>query len=996
MDPFGTAALRDRVLAAWAASPARFREDANAEEDLARGSYRDRVVVELAQNAADAAARAGVPGRLLLRLRDGVLSAANTGAPLDAAGVEGLSTLRASAKREDDPAVTVGRFGVGFAAVLAVTDEPVVRSRTGAVRWSRREAGDLAAALPGLGEELTRRGEAVPVLRLPLPAADFVAPPPSPYDTEVVLPLRDEAAERLVRGLLDGIDDALLLTLPALAEVEVDVDGRARVLRAEERDGQGLVVVEGGRRTRWRLATRAGVADAELLADRPVEERLRPGWSVTVGVPVGEGGVPLPVPETVPRVVHAPTPTDESTALPALVVAAFPLDPSRRHVAPGALTDMLCAEVAAAYGELVAALAAAGPSALDLVPGPLPAGALDARLHEGVVAVLARTPLLPAADGSGALRPRDAVLVDGLRGAADPGALGRVVAGLPDPAWWRSDLLRRLGTRELRLVDVVDELAALAMRPSEWRTLYAALDGADRDALAALPVPLADGRLVRGPRGLLLPAGPLPPGLEALGLRVVDPEAAHPLLERLGAEEATAEALLRNPSFQAAVEAWPDDADADPGALGELVLAVVDGAFASVREQPWLGATPLPDAAGGWARADELLLPGSPVVGLLDAREDEVVSADAVDRWGANLLVRVGVREGFAVVRVEGVALEPDGLPDLDDVDGWLDACQDRLPPQDVPPVATELAAVADLELVRDQAWGPALELLAADPATREALVAPVRVVAGDGRSYDLPSYTAWWLREHARPGGRRLGDACAPGAHPAVRALLDPVPVTLDPVVLAALGLPRTVEDLLADPAGLLRRLADPEREPSAEATRAVYAGLATLDPRRVQPPERVRVPDGLGSRVVDAVDVVVADSPQWLQLGSDLVRLLPGPAALADVLDLPLAADELDHAVAGPGVAAPVPPAVREVVPGAPESYVEHEELLVGGRPVTWWVSGDGAVHAATLDGLARGVCWAAGAWDRRLLVAELVRDPGQAGELLAEEAWASSGAW
>ncbi|MGH3403816.1 MAG: hypothetical protein ACRDRJ_15155, partial [Streptosporangiaceae bacterium] len=58
-DPFGTAGLRRRVLAAWAASPARFREDANAEEDYALGGYRDRAVVELAQNAADAAARAG-------------------------------------------------------------------------------------------------------------------------------------------------------------------------------------------------------------------------------------------------------------------------------------------------------------------------------------------------------------------------------------------------------------------------------------------------------------------------------------------------------------------------------------------------------------------------------------------------------------------------------------------------------------------------------------------------------------------------------------------------------------------------------------------------------------------------------------------------------------------------------------------------------------------------------------------------------------------------
>ena len=57
-DPFGTADLRQRVLDSWTASPARFREDANAEEDHALTGYRDRLVVELAQNAADAASRA--------------------------------------------------------------------------------------------------------------------------------------------------------------------------------------------------------------------------------------------------------------------------------------------------------------------------------------------------------------------------------------------------------------------------------------------------------------------------------------------------------------------------------------------------------------------------------------------------------------------------------------------------------------------------------------------------------------------------------------------------------------------------------------------------------------------------------------------------------------------------------------------------------------------------------------------------------------------------
>ncbi|MGO1288618.1 MAG: hypothetical protein ACTMIC_08880, partial [Cellulosimicrobium funkei] len=57
-DVFGTAALRRAVLEAWRSSPTRLREDANTEEDHAHGSYRGRVVVELAQDAADAAVNA--------------------------------------------------------------------------------------------------------------------------------------------------------------------------------------------------------------------------------------------------------------------------------------------------------------------------------------------------------------------------------------------------------------------------------------------------------------------------------------------------------------------------------------------------------------------------------------------------------------------------------------------------------------------------------------------------------------------------------------------------------------------------------------------------------------------------------------------------------------------------------------------------------------------------------------------------------------------------
>ena len=321
-DPFGTARLRRGVLDAWATSPARFREDANAEEDLVLGGYRDRLVVELAQNAADAAGRAGVPGRLRLTLREGVLVAANTGAPLDAAGVESLSTLRASAKRDSE---AVGRFGVGFAAVLAVTDEPAVVGRHGGVRWSLAEARELAQDTarhsPGLGDEIRRRDGHVPLLRLPF-AAEGTAP--DPYDTVVILPLRDTAAADLAERLLGAVDDALLLALPGLEEVVVEIgDTAPRTLRRRA-DGPFTVVEDSASGvTRWRTVSAHGPLTPELLADRPVEERLRPHWSLTWAVPVDPAdGSPLR-PRTAP-VVHAPTPSDEPLGVP-----------PRRHARPG-------------------------------------------------------------------------------------------------------------------------------------------------------------------------------------------------------------------------------------------------------------------------------------------------------------------------------------------------------------------------------------------------------------------------------------------------------------------------------------------------------------------------------------------------------------------------------------------------------------------------------------------------------------------------------------
>ncbi|SHL92698.1 sacsin N-terminal ATP-binding-like domain-containing protein [Actinacidiphila paucisporea] len=1048
-DPFRTADLRQAVLTAWSASSARFREDANAEEDLALGGHRDRLIIELAQNAADAATRAGVEGRLRLTYHEAtgdapaLLAAANTGAPLDAPAVESLSTLRASAKRDEGPAA-IGRFGVGFAAVLAVSDEPAVVGRSGGVRWSLTEARALAAQVPGLAEELRRRDGHVPLLRLPLPAEGSA---PDTYDTVVVLPLRDGAAEDLAGRLLAAVDDALLLALPGLAEVVIDTPDGVRTL-SRRRTEDGDVLVEDSAApapTRWRVVGDGGALTPELLADRPVEERLRPVWSVTWAVPVADDGAPA-APRTA-DVVHAPTPTDEPLGLPALLLASLPLDPTRRHAAPGPLTDFLVERAADAYVRLLAGWRPTGAGVVDLVPGPLGKGELDAELRRRILAQLPRTPFLPRAaevppdiaeapsadvdgwDGGGplageshALRPVEAEVVEGATAQAVR-VLAEVLPTLVPSALERRPALRQLGVARLSLADAVDRLSGAERPAGWWWRLYDALAGTDADFLSGLPVPLADGRTVVGPRQVLLPvpgedsAAVDPALLARLGLRVAHPDAAHPLLEKLGAAPATPRAVLTSPQVRAAVAAsldedtaWDqDEAGLDADELADTVLSLARAAGLAPGDEPWLAALALPDDEGELAPAGELVLPGSPLESVLREGELGTLDADLAERWGEQPLTAVGVLATFALVRAEDVVLDPDDLeprdsdwaePDdvglLDAVDVWCEDVLDQLPETEVPPVATEVIGVRDLDLVDDDAWPQALALLSRPPL-RDAVTAPVRVLLPDGTTESVRPYAAWWLRDHPVLDGRRPVGLRAAGGDRLLAGLYDEAETdtAVDEQVLRALGVRTTVAALLAEPGGaaeLLGRLAEPERTVTPAQLHALYAALAELDPDQVTLPDELRaVVDG-ETVVVDAADALVADAPDLLPLSGGLA-LLPVPprlaADLAELFQVRRLSEAVDAAVTSQGEPHDVPPAVHDLLPGAPGSYVEHEELLLTGGVEVDWRYADGTLHAATVEGVAAGLAWAAGHWERRFELAALLEDPSRTEEL-ARDRW------
>ncbi|MGH3242719.1 MAG: sacsin N-terminal ATP-binding-like domain-containing protein, partial [Spirillospora sp.] len=480
--------------------------------------------------------------------------------------------------------------------------------------------------------------------------------------------------------------------------------------------------------------------------------------------------------------------------------------------------------------------------------------------------------------------------------------------------------------------------------------------------------------------------------LDVLGLRFVHPEAVHPLLGRLGAVEAGPRAVLADAAVRAAVEE-SFEAD-DPDAVAEAVLGLVSAARIDPGEEPWLSDLALPGDDGDLYPAGELLLPESPLRTLMaDDAPFGVVDGELLERWGVETLTAAGVLDGFALAKGEdvnltGLAAEAETL-ELDDEDLWSDDVLRRIGPQDLPPLVPEFLAVRDLELVDD--WAAALRVLASPP-WRAAIVDPVHVALHDGRRVAVPSYTAWWLSRHRVLDGRRPGEFRLSGDE-ALAGLYDVAPEGFDERLLLALGVRTSLADLLDEPEGaqeLVDRLGDPERNVSRAQLGGLWTALADTPPDTVvEPPDHVRtVVDG-SVELVEAADALVLDTPDVLPLlqGQPLVIAAQGrDERLAELLDLPLAGDEVPGVVQSQGEKRPVPDAVRAVLPEAPSDYLAHERLIVDGQDVPWWTR-DGEVHASGPNGLARALAWSTGNWADRLMVEAVLRAPHTLPALLNE---------
>ncbi|MEU7433714.1 DEAD/DEAH box helicase family protein [Streptomyces sioyaensis] len=239
----------DRAIASYRANPHLISEHANHEESIRVGGYANRTLLELVQNAADAMAgvsdeQGEFAGRveIVLDTESQTLYCANAGRPFSKSGLTAITHAHLSGKRGDE----IGRFGLGFKSVLAVSDAPEVFSRSVSFEFNS------PAALTELAE-ITPTARRYPVLRTATvvdPVAAFVADPilaELATWASTIVKLSHASSLGRIRREIEEFSSEFLLFAGAVREVKLRVLGADALETSHtSRDlGGGVFRIEG-------------------------------------------------------------------------------------------------------------------------------------------------------------------------------------------------------------------------------------------------------------------------------------------------------------------------------------------------------------------------------------------------------------------------------------------------------------------------------------------------------------------------------------------------------------------------------------------------------------------------------------------------------------------------------------------------------------------------------------------------------------------------------
>lgn len=391
-----------RAMGSYRANPNLVREHANLEESIRVGGYANRTLTELVQNAADALvgnSRTELysSGRIevVLNEKTGTLYCANAGRPFSADGLTTLLHAYLSSKRGDE----IGRFGLGFKSVLAVSDKPEVFSRSISVAFKSEQAEREMRALSPSAKRVPALRTATPIDANEQLAIDPVLRELAEWASTVVrLPnLRD--VDRLSNEIRNFATEFLLFAT-AVREIRLRIIGSSgyETTHRSHPVGDGWYTIETpeGASSEWLLLD--AMHQPSLEAQKEVGEAIsRDRIKVAVAMPRD------PNPRFLGR-FWSYFSLDDKTSAKAYFNAPWALNDDRTTILPNAYNDEILQKVSEMF--VHALLRVAVPNDPGKHLDYLPARARETYSHGDTVirnrvpALAASLPLIPDAEGN--------------------------------------------------------------------------------------------------------------------------------------------------------------------------------------------------------------------------------------------------------------------------------------------------------------------------------------------------------------------------------------------------------------------------------------------------------------------------------------------------------------------------------------------------------------------------------------------------------------------
>lgn len=635
-----------RVLETYRADSARVRQDANIERSIVEGAYAKRQLFELLQNAADASR--GTNGRCEVVLTDATLYVANNGDPVSTAGVRALMATHDSVKRDEQ----IGRFGLGFKSLLAVSDAPKVLSRSGSFSFDKALAAEVfGAEVAGLTHYPIMRW-AQPIDPFDLSRGDVTLEGMMKWAaTVIVVPVaRDH--DILASSVREFPAEFLLFSQHVKRlELTDQVAGTKRTVTLESGEGAALRLVENKRTSTWVLSQEVHTPSAEALADggySAARERIELSWAAPLdGAPKGIGRF------------WAYFPTLSTTTLSGIVNAPWKLADDRESLLEGTFnTEILTEVLPRLVAKALPRIHEAGKPAavLDALParGREARNFADGALNEPIMRAASNVQCIPTLAGGLRHPTRVHLHPDGLEDAE----LAIWAAACRDPENWvthevksperRSKVLRLMNYHQRTATSFKEWVQALVVREPGVETsaaavklvaaLAARLPQHRGELLKARVLLLEDGELTACRRGQVFLPGPVPqPGKLIIDPVLAADRAVVEALGQLGIEVFDDAGELRNELERDHLEwsrIW-----ASARRLGAEEAETI---FREVFGHALLSQLRVRARDGSWRGAGGVFLPGEVIPGD-GSRDDKFVVDARFHQQDMDLLGRLGL-----------------------------------------------------------------------------------------------------------------------------------------------------------------------------------------------------------------------------------------------------------------------------------------------------------------------------------------------------------------